>query len=448
MGKNSTMRIFACIIFIAISISNALAAGQAPAGSTWQTANLPFRALNIASDGSSLWACGADESIAASSDSGGHWQLKHQKPGGNLLLNIAFSGKSFGYAAGTGGLLLITEDSGETWTPYSAGSGTVLQASMADPRTGLIRTDDSLLFTVDGGANWSAVSPGANADALKNFPYSFSLVALDSGHMAVMLKSGAAQYESQTFLITNDRGRSWQSVSVPNVTLYSFLRVEGKFWAIGTEVVDKDKPGGGHGVPVALYSSDGLKWAHSTSDLSACGPEMCVACTGQGCLSANGMITNVFAEKPINWAFPTNPKLTAKWAATQSFMCFVGNSLQCTSISATAKPVRGEGAVPALVGPGPLGVKAAQGPHCIACGMDHFLVDQKVQGMFTIKLVLVIGRNGIVTTAEADGAPTLGIKARIEQQAQQWIFEPYLKDGVQVDVKLSTNIQVAVVRPH
>jgi hypothetical protein len=31
-------------------------------------------------------------------------------------------------------------------------------------------------------------------------------------------------------------------------------------------------------VPVALSSSDSVNWTHSTNDLSACRPEMCVAC--------------------------------------------------------------------------------------------------------------------------------------------------------------------------
>jgi hypothetical protein len=34
--------------------------------------------------------------------------------------------------------------------------------------------------------------------------------------------------------------------------LYSFLRVHGKYWAVGTEVVHKDQPGGGYGVPVLV----------------------------------------------------------------------------------------------------------------------------------------------------------------------------------------------------
>ena len=78
---------------------------------------------------------------------------------------------------------------------------------------------------------------------------------------------------------------------------------------------------------------------------------------------------------------------------------------------------------------GPLGARPTSGPHCISCELDRILVDPKAQGIFTIALSLEVARDGTVTAAEANGAPTPQIKARIEQQAQQRLFEPYTKDG-------------------
>jgi hypothetical protein len=80
--------------------------------------------------------------------------------------------------------------------------------------------------------------------------------------------------------------------------------------------------------------------------------------------------------------------------------------------------------------------------------MDRILVDPKAQGLFTSALSLEVARDGTVTAAEANGAPTPQIKARIEQQAQQWLFEPYMKDGTRVNLKLNTRIQVSVVHPR
>jgi len=377
-----------------------------------------------------------------------HWQVKHQAADGGLLLNVGFANEKLGYASGTGGLVLITEDAGETWSQKPAGTSTVLQISFADLQHGLIRTPASLMFTADGGGSWSAVSAGDSSEVLKTNPFTFSLVALDTNHMGVMLKSGAAQYESQSFLVTEDSGKSWHVVDIPNTTLYSFLRVGDKYWTVGTEVIHKEQKGGGYAVPVAFYSSDGEKWSHSTSDLSACGPEMCVACTAQGCLSANGAITDPFLDRTSYKSFPPNQKLTPKWAAAGSSVCSVGDKLQCAELKTVTQPARGDGTVPAAVAPGPLGMTAHQGPNCIVCAMDHILIDQKAQGVFTIKLELHIAKNGTVTNVQADGAPTPEIKSRIEQQAEQWIFEPYLKNGAPVNLDLSTNIHVNVIKPR
>src|SRR2546422_8361902 len=43
---------------------------------------------------------------------------------------------------------------------HSGTSETILQASFADLQHGLVRTPTSLLFTVDGGLHWTAVSVG------------------------------------------------------------------------------------------------------------------------------------------------------------------------------------------------------------------------------------------------------------------------------------------------
>jgi len=429
-------------------VVNAVADAQPSSASGWIPSNAPFRALSVASDGSSIWACGTDEGIAVSADGGEHWQLKHRTPDGNLLLDIQFADGKFGYAAGTGGSILITEDGGESWVAHSGPNATILQISFSDPQHGIIRTPDAVQFTADGGRTWSPVAWTNDADILKTFPYTYSLVTIDAEHMAVMLKQGAAQYEPQTFMVSSDGGKSWQHIDIPSVTLYSFLPVHGKYWAVGTEVVGKDQPGGGHAVPVALTSSDGIKWTHSNNDLSACGPEMCVACTPLGCLSSNGTIAEIFGDKTTYRTFPPEEKLTTKWAATYSAMCFSGSSLECARVTPAVKPTAGEDPVPAAVSPGPLGAHPTSGPHCISCEMDHILVDPKAQGLFTVALSIAVARDGTVTGVEANGAPTPQIKARIEQQAQQWLFEPYMKDGTRVNLKLNTRIQVSVVHPR
>src|SRR5256884_8805005 len=65
-------------------------------------------------------------------------------------------------------------------------------------------------------------------------------------------------------------------------------------------------------LPISLYSSDGQKWNHSTSDLSGCKLEMCTVCNTRGCFSSNGVISRVFLEKPTYSAFPATKELTTK----------------------------------------------------------------------------------------------------------------------------------------
>ncbi len=342
------------VLVLCLLVSLATAQGDESSHRGWRASTLQFGVLAVASAGSSIWACGTNEGIAVSTDGGAHWQSKHFRPNGNLLFTVQFVNGRFGYATGTRGLILITQNGGETWDAHSAGNAPVLQASFSDAQHGLIRIPDSLEFTADGGSNWSAVSVASDPDVLERFPYTFSLVSLDPDHMAVMLKEGPAQYFSQTFLVTDDGGKAWRVVNIPSVTLYSFLGVRGRYWAVGTEVIDKDKPGGGHAVPVALYSSDGVAWSHSSNDLSGCGPEMCVACTPQGCLSANGTISDIFGEGTNYRTFPSDRGLTTKWAATDSAVCVAGKVVRCSALVAVAKPSPGDGPVPAVLAPPPL----------------------------------------------------------------------------------------------
>jgi hypothetical protein len=418
-------------------------------GKPWNSHDFEFRVLNTTASSGSLWICGTEEAIAVSADDGQNWEVNHRAPNGNSLLNIDFVNDSFGYATGTGGSFLTTEDGGKTWLSRSIGKDTILQASFSDPQHGIIRTPSSLLFTTDGGQHVSAVSDGQNADDIKRFPYTFALVALDPAHMGIMMKQGSAQYEGQRFLVTSDSGKTWSFTLIPDSTIYSFLRAREQYWAIGTQVIGKDKPGGGHAVPVAFYSSDGEKWTQASSDVSACRLEMCVACKKEGCFSSNGMITNVFQEKTTYSEFPSNASLTSKWARSSSAICFVGTSLQCASLKQTDQAKSPEGPPnPVAVSPGPLGAAVTTGPQCIVCNMDRMLVDKGAQGAFTIKLTITIAQNGLVTSVESEGAPTPEVKSRIEQQAQQWLFEPYLKNGERVIVKLNTSVRVNIIKPR
>lgn len=333
--------------------------GRHPA--EWHSVDVAFRVLDIKSVGDSFWICGTEETIAASNDNGTHWQIKHHTPGGPSLSHIDFANSKFGYSAGTDGRLLMTQDGGESWVAHPGLSETILQISFADSEHGLIRVRKSLLFTTDGGSHWSAVNEQHHPEGVEHFPYTFSLVALDPSHMAAMMKEGPAQYNAQALLFTQDMGKTWQMLNIPNVTLYSFLRSNGQYWAVGTEVIHKDQPGGGYAVPVALYSRDGENWSHSANDLSACRLEMCTLCNSQGCISSNGVIARIFSQITTVSGFSPKSDLSTKWAATDSVVCFVGSHLECAGLERLSQPPRSAGSpVPAASAPSALGFS---GPH-------------------------------------------------------------------------------------
>jgi hypothetical protein len=103
-----SFRTFQRLSFVAVLLFNC-----APSlASEWRTVELPTRPQNIIENNGILWVCGAEELIAASDDAGKTWTAKHSAKNGGLLLSLGFANGQFGYAAGTGGAVLITKDGG------------------------------------------------------------------------------------------------------------------------------------------------------------------------------------------------------------------------------------------------------------------------------------------------------------------------------------------------
>jgi hypothetical protein len=69
--------------------------------------------------------------ILSSKDGGTTWETKHQNLDGEVLLDISFANERVGHVAGTGGLLLSTDDGGQTWKNHVA-PGAVRAFSFAD----------------------------------------------------------------------------------------------------------------------------------------------------------------------------------------------------------------------------------------------------------------------------------------------------------------------------
>lgn len=292
----------------------------------WQVANLPFHATNITRVGQALWVCGADELIAESVD-GETWQVKHWQKNGSVLKLIAFSNDRFGFAAGSGGALLLSENGGAKWFPIRGVRNSIYNASFSDVQNGIVETENGIEYTHDSGTIWKDVSYLKSAGELRQFPYVISLVALDSHRMAVLLKEGSATYYDQRIVVTNDGGVSWKIQNPEHTVLGTLIDRDGEYWALGIEVVDRQNHGG-HSVSLVMHSSDAEKWSRQVRPAKEI-----ENCTSSGCLLWNGAGVDPFGEEPSYWTFPPEKPPVAKWAATSSVICTVSETVQCAQLS-------------------------------------------------------------------------------------------------------------------
>lgn len=433
------------IVSFALLIGNLAAFTQTvarPGSESWQSVNPGFRAVGITSTPNAFWICGPRESIASSED-GYQWTIRHQsESGGALLLGIEFPSEKFGYAYGTGGTILTTDDGGTTWVHHKIGDETIIAASLSDASHGLLRTRPSL-FYLNGSDTPHLISEPANI--LKQFPYTPSLAALTSEKMGVVLAEG--KYYEAGYLTTVDGGKTWTFYDPPSTGIRSLLVVDGKYWTTGHEVVGKDKPGGGYGVPMAMTSNDGVHWLHTNHDIKACHWEYCAPCNSAGCLASGTLLMNFFNTSTTYYSIPSG-NLTANWAVVKGYICTIYNGISCAKLLAASNvqamqevPQPFEQYLP------PLGTKSLRDTlQCIFCSLEPVYVDDDLQGRYPIQVSFAVQSDGTVEAVTVSNGPSGSLKQKIERQMNGWLFEPPTKDGKPVSVLTKTTLYVNVVR--
>jgi hypothetical protein len=387
----------------------------------WQAANAGFRPLAITSAHGAFWVAGVGGVIASSVD-GQHWEIRNQKvDGAATLVGIEFSSESFGYAYGTGGTLLTTDDGGKTWNPHHLLDENILLASLSDDNHGLFRTSQNLYY-LDGSGSPKIVSEPA--ETLKRFSHTPFLVSLTPSKMGVLLSEGP--YSEAGFLTTTDGGKTWTFYGPPSTGVASFLRVDGKYWATGHEVVGKDKPGGGSSVPLAMSSDDGLHWEHTSNEIHPCHWEICSICTTEGCLASSTLLANFFHGPTAFSAIPEG-SLSAKWAANQDRICTLHQGINCASLSKALNaeamppsPKPTEQSIP------PLGTKIpADGVlRCMPCSLEPVYIDDKAKGEFKLHIRFQVSTDGTVETVTVEKAPSDSLQQKVQAQIADWLFEP------------------------
>ncbi|MDW5264738.1 MULTISPECIES: hypothetical protein [Acidobacteriaceae] len=409
---------------------------------SWTTSDVSFRPINITSTKSSFWICGVGEGIATSVD-GKHWEVKHHiENGGAVLLGIGFASETFGYAFGTSGALLITEDGGTTWLRRNVSDQTILQASLADSSHGIFRTGSALLY-LDGSDIPHAITEPS--EVLRKFPYTYSLVTLSSEKMGILLSEGP--FSEAGFLTTANGGKNWTFYDPPSTGIASFLAVDGHYWMSGFKVVDKDKPGGGHSVPVALTSENGTDWQTASHEVQACHWQECGLCTTTGCFASNSLLINFFHSPTTYFSIPPGP-LTAKWASVRDQICTIHSGVTCNTLAIATDVLAVGDPKPAEQVVKPLSAKISSNSslQCLACGLDPVYVDTKAQGSFVVHVSLLIRSDGTVESAEVKGAPSESLQHKIQAQMFEWLFEPPTQNGKPIRISTQSTISINVVR--
>jgi len=195
------------------------------------------------------------------------------------VTSVYFSSKNVGWSVGSGGLILKSENGGNTWVAESSGTiHNLASVQFLDTNTGWAVGDSgTILNTLNGGLTWASQNSGVSGPPNnKNFD-----VSLQSVHF-VDKNHGWASGNYDVVLNTDNGGITWnEQISVANgpVGWPSVFFVDTNFgWVVGSDnssgIVKRTNNGGItwsvdtiQPIPI-LYStyfvSDSIGWAVGT----------------------------------------------------------------------------------------------------------------------------------------------------------------------------------------
>jgi hypothetical protein len=429
-----------------VAVSYCCEAADSPDG--WHTADPGFPAQVLLGRGTAMWAAGSGESIAVSTDAGQHWQRKHQDPKGALLLVLNFVDDKFGYAAGTGGKVLFTQDGGETWSAQKLADETILQAAFGDTQHGVVRTLSALLATIDGGKTWQPIVPANDPDWVKKYPFTVDLAALDKGHLAVRVSEGP--FSDGEFLWTGDGGATWSANYISSSGIPGVFATGGSYWSVGHEVLGKDKPGGGYASPMSFHSKDGINWEHTPINHEVCHWHDCGGCTPQGCFAGKSSFLQFLDGKDWLAKFPAHEGLSSQWAKSGNTLCLLSEtSVECTKLrQVQALDTQGDSpswedrSVPAI------GRVRKSNPQCIRCQLNPvFITSTGNTGRVDVQINFVLDASGQVNDVAIVGNLPDDVIEKVREGVRGWFFEPFLKDGVPTCTTLGLRGRIMILKP-
>ncbi|TPQ37845.1 YCF48-related protein [Cupriavidus pinatubonensis] len=157
--------------------------------------------------GDRIVAVGEHGVVLLSDDSGRHFRQATRVPVRVLLTGVSFADARHGWAVGHAGVILHTEDGGETWALQRSDTGTdqpLFSVLFRDRDHGLaVGLWSLLLETDDGGKSWrqhDLPAPPGSTKADRNL---FRLFAAPDGAVFIAAEQGLV-------LRSTDHGKSWR----------------------------------------------------------------------------------------------------------------------------------------------------------------------------------------------------------------------------------------------
>jgi photosystem II stability/assembly factor-like uncharacterized protein len=175
------------------------------------------------------WAAGDHGLLLMTEDGGNSWQ-RLSSPADRALLGLDVTPDALGLIVGQDGVILRTVDAGKRWSRVkTAPAARLFSVSLDRSGFGLaVGEFGTLLRTRDHGESWAALTPPWS-DLLKveSNPHLYD-VAVENGSRAIIVG------EFGIVMLTEDAGRSWSVSNQGDESLFRLTKApNGDYWCMG-----------------------------------------------------------------------------------------------------------------------------------------------------------------------------------------------------------------------
>jgi photosystem II stability/assembly factor-like uncharacterized protein len=199
--------------------------------------------LAVARAGSRVVVVGDHGTVLLSDDDGKAWRQAREVPTRVMLTSVSFVGAKMGWAAGHWGVILHTEDGGETWKLQRSDTTVdqpLFSVYFSDASNGIAVGLWSLAVrTTDGGASWTQVKMPALTAKETAGPNLYQVFPAKGGVLYVAAEQGLV-YRSPdggatwTLIKTGNRGSFWTGLALPDDSIL-VAGLNGKIWRSDNE---------------------------------------------------------------------------------------------------------------------------------------------------------------------------------------------------------------------